>query len=698
MGWVDQLAHLESEECRATTAMPEIDWLCRQTELAQELLRLAGERREGRRLVAEHRAESERIATEDFQERVRVNLESSRERRRLARRNDERRERVLLAAVDARRAAVAGRGVSVHSEAVLTVSEEDREKADDDLREALWSAAALYEGGEAAAQSSFAINTTRLDEAREVIDQIRGVRDRRLSSYPTVRRLVKAATPEPPRLRGGDLNERIAEARRLLDQLTSHEPSTRSYLPALLASVVFTSIFYYPAQMTFGSARGPGLVAFGAILLGIILALLARWKAARPMAADVLDLDRTLVEAEAALEHKAARLERRLQLRRKRNTQKRELQEQQARKAHTHALRPHEDPRDRHEALRVRKRLAILETCRNNVAFWSREHFARRLTATREQHHRELSRAREDYRSILEVIAECGRSDDAAIDQVWSEGWAKVCARVSMIDRECLSSAWPWDSPDWRDWTPPSTFPPLVRIGEIELSLDLGPELPRPVASLPLALPTAEPQNLTFVSSTESDRRAVIDALNAVMMRFVTSLPPGKLQLTILDPIGLGAGFTDFLHLADHADSLVSYRIWTEAEPISACLSDLIEPLESVDDERGVVRMLVVADFPVGFDSQAVERLAHLLVEGPRSRVFTLLGVDRRKDVDTSFIEALSLVLTCRDGRFHGDEHGFGDSLLAIDSPPDRDVATRLLTLVGRTAADLEASAAPLRV
>ena len=678
--------------------MPEIDWLRRQTELARELHRLAGERREGRRLVAEHGTESERVAREDFQERARVNLESSRARRQLARRNDERRERVLLAAVDARRAAVAARGVSVHSEVVLTVSEEDREKADDDLREALWSAVALYEGWEAAAQSSFAINSARLDEARDLIDQIRGVRDWRLSSYPTVRRLVKAATPEPPRLRGGDLNERISEARRLLDQFVSHEPSARSYLPAMLVSVVSTAIFYYPAQLTFGPLRGPAFVGVGAILLGIVLALRARGKAARPLATDILDLDRTLVEAEAALEHKGSRLKRRLQLRRKRNTQKRELQEQQARKAHTRALRPHEDPQDRHEALRVRKRLAILETCRENVAFWSREHLARRLTAIREQHHRELSRAREDYRSIREVIAECGRTDAAAVDQVWGEGWTKVCARVAMIDRECSISAWPWDSPDWRAWTPPTTPPPLVRIGEIELSLDLGPELPRPVASLPLTLPTDEPRNLTFVSSTESDRRAVLDALNAVMMRFVTSLPPGKLQLTILDPIGLGASFANFLHLADHADSLVSYRIWTESESISACLSDLIEPVESVGDERGVFRVLIIADFPVGFDRHAVERLAHILEEGPRSRVFTLLGVDRHKDVDTSLVEALSLVLTCRDGRFHGVEQLFGDSPLAIDAPPDRDVATQLLTLVGRSAADLDAPTAPLRV
>jgi S-DNA-T family DNA segregation ATPase FtsK/SpoIIIE len=680
--------------------MPEIDWLCRQMELERELHRLAGERREGRRLVAEHRAESERVAREDFQERARLNLESSRARRQLARRNDERRERVLLAAVDARRASVAGRGrgVSVHSEVVLPVSEDVREKADDDLREALWSAAALYEGWEAAAHSSHSINTTRLDEARELIAQIRGARDWKLSSYPTVRRLVKAATPEPARLRGGDLNERIAEARRLLDQLASHEPSARSFLPTMLVSVVFMATFYYPAQRTFGALRGPAFVAVGAILLGIVLALRARGKAARPMATDVLELDRTLVEAEAALEHKAARLQRRLQLRRKRNTQKRELQEQQARKAHARALRPHVDPQDRYEAIRVRQRLAVLETCRSNVAFWTREHLSRRLTALHEQHHRELTRAREDYRSILDVVAECARTDAIAVDRAWYEGWSKVCAGVATIERECSTSAWPWDSPDWVDWTPQATAPPLVRIGEIELNLDLGPELPRPVASLPLALPTAEPRNLALVASTESDRLAVIAALNAVMMRFVTSLPPGSLQLTILDPVGLGAGFAEFLHLADHADSLVSYRIWTESEPISACLSDQIEPLESTGDECGVLRLLVIADFPVGFDPNALERLAQLLEEGPRSRVGTLLGVDRRKDLDMGFVEALSLVLTCRDGRFHGGEHLFADSPLAIDSPPDRDVATRLLTLVGRSAAELEVSPAQLRV
>jgi len=241
--------------------------------------------------------------------------------------------------------------------------------------------------------------------------------------------------------------------------------------------------------------------------------------------------------------------------------------------------------------------------------------------------------------------------------------------------------------------------PPFVRIGEIELSLDLGPELPRPSASLPLALPTAEPRNVVFESSTDEDRLAVVEALNTVMMRFVTSLPPGKLLLTILDPSGLGASLAEFMVLADHAESLVSYRIWNGSEPLSACLSDLTEPLErGMPGEQDVYRMLVVADFPAGFDEQAVERLAQILDEGPRSHVFTLVGVDSRKGVDLGFFEPLALVLRRRDGRFHGGKPILEDSRLAIDPPPNREIAARLLTLVGRAAADLEVSASPLRV
>ena len=59
-------------------------------------------------------------------------------------------------------------------------------------------------------------------------------------------------------------------------------------------------------------------------------------------------------------------------------------------------------------------------------------------------------------------------------------------------------------------------------------------------------------------------RTVAVQTLQALMLRFLTSLPPGKVRFTIIDPVGLGDNFAAFMHLADYDEALVTSRIWTE--------------------------------------------------------------------------------------------------------------------------------------
>src|SRR5262249_58656982 len=59
-------------------------------------------------------------------------------------------------------------------------------------------------------------------------------------------------------------------------------------------------------------------------------------------------------------------------------------------------------------------------------------------------------------------------------------------------------------------------------------------------------------------------KAAAVNAIQGVMYRLLTSVPPGKVRFTILDPVGLGQNFARFMHLADHEPTLVGGRIWTE--------------------------------------------------------------------------------------------------------------------------------------
>ena len=115
------------------------------------------------------------------------------------------------------------------------------------------------------------------------------------------------------------------------------------------------------------------------------------------------------------------------------------------------------------------------------------------------------------------------------------------------------------------------------------------------------------------------------------MARLLTTLPPGRVKFTIIDPVGLGQSFAGFMHLADHDDALVGGRIWTSAEHIDQRLTDLSEHMETViqkylrnefetiDDYNAQAgelaepyRFLVIADLPTNFSQESIRRLAKL--------------------------------------------------------------------------------------
>ena len=108
----------------------------------------------------------------------------------------------------------------------------------------------------------------------------------------------------------------------------------------------------------------------------------------------------------------------------------------------------------------------------------------------------------------------------------------------------------------------------------------------------------------------------------------MTSLPPGQVRFTIVDPIGIGRNFGAFMHLADYDDTLVTSRIWSESAHIEQRLADLtahmenviqkylrnqFETIEDYNVHAGEVaepfRIAVIANFPASFGVDAARRL-----------------------------------------------------------------------------------------
>ena len=227
--------------------------------------------------------------------------------------------------------------------------------------------------------------------------------------------------------------------------------------------------------------------------------------------------------------------------------------------------------------------------------------------------------------------------------------------------------------------------------------------------TLPALFAFPEPASLLLRAVDEGRDRAV-EALRAVMFRLMTSLPPGRVRFIIVDPVGLGQNFAAFMNLADHDEALVGSRIWTEAAQIEQRLTDLTAHMENViqkylrnryatiseyNTQAGEVaepfRVLVVANFPANFSTEAARRLVSIARSGPRCGVSTLISVDTRmplpKGFDLADLET-GVRLDWHDGRFRWNDEDFSRVPLALDTPPgDDDFCNRLLHRVGEARA-----------
>ena len=85
-----------------------------------------------------------------------------------------------------------------------------------------------------------------------------------------------------------------------------------------------------------------------------------------------------------------------------------------------------------------------------------------------------------------------------------------------------------------------------------------------------------------LIRAADAGKDAAIVLLQSLMLRYLTSVPPGKVRFTIIDPVGLGENFAAFMHLGDYHELLVTNRIWTEAPHIEQRLTDLTEHMENV--------------------------------------------------------------------------------------------------------------------
>lgn len=307
----------------------------------------------------------------------------------------------------------------------------------------------------------------------------------------------------------------------------------------------------------------------------------------------------------------------------------------------------------------------------------------------------------------------------AALRERWDRGVTRIAATLDAaagfddsLRRDMLDV-------DWSDWRPNFVFGGVVRFGTLDV--DFGKIAPRfrddPRLRRDRLVPTKMPAMLAFpqrgsmlIRYAREARDAANAALQAVMTRLLTTIPPGRAHLTIIDPVGLGQAFAGFMHLVDYDDAMIGGRIWTEGQQIEQQLTDLTNHMENViqkylrnefetideyNQQAGELaepyRFLVVANFPSNFSEEAIRRLTSIVASGSRCGVYTLISHDARmqlpKEVGTQDLVGDGVYLSQGDeGEFVWRDDVYKHYPLALDAPPAESTVTSLMHRVGAAA------------
>ncbi|MEU0023930.1 TerD family protein [Streptomyces sp. NPDC006335] len=201
-----------------------------------------------------------------------------------------------------------------------------------------------------------------------------------------------------------------------------------------------------------------------------------------------------------------------------------------------------------------------------------------------------------------------------------------------------------WDNPVWHGYRVPFEVPMAVRLGD--LSLPECPELHIPMLiRLPLErglwIDSGAAGSLdgSFLDSHELHRLAM-DTAVALAARLLAVHPAGDYTLHVIDPAGSGAqalaplvrtgvlAAPPALGAAGVADVLarLTERVDLVQMAVRGGAADALPPGFDTAEQ-----LLIVNDFPHGFDDRAVTQLRYLADEGPSVGVHLMMVADREQ-------------------------------------------------------------------
>ncbi|QDQ10917.1 TerD family protein [Streptomyces spectabilis] len=216
----------------------------------------------------------------------------------------------------------------------------------------------------------------------------------------------------------------------------------------------------------------------------------------------------------------------------------------------------------------------------------------------------------------------------------------QLAAEADVVEPALPPAFADWSSPVWHAYRAPMEIPMAVRLGGLQL-----PE--RPDLRIPMLVRLPLERGLWIdsgrsgtdsLADADTLRRLALDSAVAHAARLLAVYPPGEFTVHVIDPAGTGAAALAPLVTSGALDEPPA----SGAAGTAAVLTKLTQRVDLLQMAvRGGVtsslppdldtgeHLLVVNDFPHGFDDRAVTQLRYLADEGPAVGVHLMMVADR---------------------------------------------------------------------
>lgn len=312
--------------------------------------------------------------------------------------------------------------------------------------------------------------------------------------------------------------------------------------------------------------------------------------------------------------------------------------------------------------------------------------YPEKLDTLRRTQAKTVNEFQRESKTTLDALNAAFRNSQEFLSRRWNEGLMQV-AEFGRETNDQLQKRFPaWNDPSFstENWTrndaslaiPVGRFQPFQAVSpehpakerpaEYNLLQELGGRL-QGIGDLPLVYDLIGNGGLILRSEDPECREQAQLVMRNVLLRAVTAIPAGMLQVTVIDPEGLGKKYSWLMHLADIDPELVNHRVWTQPIHIANQLALTTRHIEDViqqslrnqfrnlyeyNQKAGPMaipyRIIVWSGFPFGLDDSSWQSLCSILSSGSRCGVGVLIdwpsSIQWPTFADTSKLSEFSLL------------------------------------------------------